>query len=517
MKKVAAVFSLIILSLQMAGQSTFNDVAPLLYKNCTSCHRPGGGAPFSMLSYASTAPWTTSIVHVLQNSEMPPWSVDTSYIHFVNERQITQADKDSLLKWIYDGSAQGDPNLQPPTPAYPLRQLAGTPDTVLQMMKFKSNATTSDAYNTLVVPLNLGQNRFLRAIELVPNDPQLVHHALIMAGDVGDIDVDTTGSSFSTDGEISIGTWAPGSMPIVYPNSSLIKMGIELPANGEIGMQIHTPKGTAGQLIDIKLRMYLYPVNESGVRQVHDTVPLQYWANDFFIPAGQVKSFSVEEVWPPQNVSIFSAFPHSHQICSEILNYAYKPQTNDTIPLMKIDRWDFEHQEYYYYKNLVKVPAGYTVHSTHSFDNRSTNHHNPNSPPQLITVGFSTDDEMLFDGFQYLSYQAGDEYINIDSILKNDPLLLLDISEHEKSVASRSVVVPNPIQSHARIEVVPPLSASVDYQLNVYNKRGQAVNIEYSIEDGVIHIHRSYVSSGTYFYEVVSGTQRITAGRLIFN
>ena len=94
MKKVAAVFSLVILSLQMTGQSTFN--IKIVIEEAVH-----------MLSYASTAPWTTSIVHVLQNSEMPPWSVDTAYIHFVNEKQITQADKDSLLKWIYDGAAQG--------------------------------------------------------------------------------------------------------------------------------------------------------------------------------------------------------------------------------------------------------------------------------------------------------------------------------------------------------------------------------------------------------------------------
>ena len=82
-----------------------------------------------------------------------------------------------------------------------------------------------------------------------------------------------------------------------------------LGGSGEIGMNIHTPKGTAGQLIDIQVRLYFYPVNETGIRQVFDFVPLQYWANDFFIPAGQIKSFSVEEPAPSQAISIFSAFP----------------------------------------------------------------------------------------------------------------------------------------------------------------------------------------------------------------
>jgi hypothetical protein len=92
-------------------------------------------------------------------------------------------------------------------------------------------------------------------------------------------------------------------------------------------MNIHTPKGTSGQWIDIKIRLYLYPENEMGIRPVYDFVPLQYWSNNFRIQPGQVKTFSVEEDAPQQPISIFSAFPHSHQICTEILNYAYQPQT----------------------------------------------------------------------------------------------------------------------------------------------------------------------------------------------
>ena len=93
---------LTVASICNAQTSTFNDVAPILYKNCTNCHRSGGGAPFSMLSFNSIAPWTTSMVHALQHGEMPPWGADTSYMHFVNERPITQSDKSALLNWILD-------------------------------------------------------------------------------------------------------------------------------------------------------------------------------------------------------------------------------------------------------------------------------------------------------------------------------------------------------------------------------------------------------------------------------
>lgn len=515
MRKLSTI-TLLFFGLFLSAQSTYNDIAPILYKNCTSCHRPGGGAPFSMLSYASISPWTTSMLHVLQHSEMPPWAVDTSYIHFVNERQITKEDKDSLLTWIFDGSLQGDPALQPPTPLYPLRQLGGTPDTVVQMLKFKSNAGSTDSYNTIAVPLTLGQNRFLRAVELVPSNPQLIHHSLIVADFAGGITIDTSGNAYTVPGSIAIGTWAPGSMPIVYPKSPEIKMGIELPANGEIGMNIHTPKGTAGQLVDIQVRLYFYPHNETGVRQVFDFVPLQYWDNDFVIPAGQIKSFSVEEPAPSQSISIFSAFPHSHQICTEIINYAYNPQTNDTIPLMKIDRWDFEHQEYYYYKNLVKLSPSFILHSEHTYDNTSLNHHNPYSPPRLIRAGFNTDDEMLYDGFQFVRYQTGDENINIDSILKNDPLIVLGIPEETTKPRVTSVVTPNPVQNNGTIVIHYKGIDIENSSFRVYNQQGQNVELNYRFEEGNIQFSKAKLAAGMYFYEVVTQGNRITSGRIIF-
>ena len=515
MRKLS-IITLLFFGLFLSAQSTYNDIAPILYKNCTSCHRPGGGAPFSMLSYASISPWTTSMLHVLQHSEMPPWAVDTSYIHFVNERQITKEDKDSLLTWIFDGSLQGDPALQPPTPLYPLRQLGGTPDTVVQMLKFKSNAGSTDSYNTIAVPLTLGQNRFLRAVELVPSNPQLIHHSLIVADFAGGITIDTSGNAYTVPGSIAIGTWAPGSMPIVYPKSPEIKMGIELPANGEIGMNIHTPKGTAGQLVDIQVRLYFYPHNETGVRQVFDFVPLQYWDNDFVIPAGQIKSFSVEEPAPSQSISIFSAFPHSHQICTEIINYAYNPQTNDTIPLMKIDRWDFEHQEYYYYKNLVKLSPSFILHSEHTYDKTSLNHHNPYSPPRLIRAGFNTDDEMLYDGFQFVRYQTGDENINIDSILKNDPLIVLGIPEETTKPRVTSVVTPNPVQNNGTIVIHYKGIDIENSSFRVYNQQGQNVELNYRFEEGNIQFSKAKLAAGMYFYEVVTQGNRITSGRIIF-
>ena len=505
------------LSVSGFSQTTYNHIAPVLYENCTSCHRAGGGAPFSMLSYAEILPWVDGMKHALEDGDMPPWGADTSYMHFVNERPITPADKSAIIAWIDGGALEGDPSLVPAPPVYPEYLLNGTPDTIVQMTTFYSNADVSDKYNTIVVPLALSQSRFIRAIELIPSDPTLIHHSLIIASNLGDVTIDTSGTAYTISGDIPIGTWAPGSMPIVFPNSSQLKMGIEIPANGEIAMQIHTPSGTLGQAINIEFRLYFYPVNEPDIRPVYDFVPLQYWSNDFWIGAEEVKSFSVEASTLPYEISIFSAFPHSHQICTEILNYAYDPASSDTVPLIKIDKWDLEHQEYYYNKNLIKIPTGYKLHSDHTFDNTSNNHHNPNNPPQLVTVGLFTDNEMLFDGFQFITYQTGDELINVDSILRNDPLLNypVNINEPANAQISNSYVYPNPMVDQSFIHFNSPANHSQSYLLKIIDIKGQTVKMNTKLKNGYFEIHKGELSPGIYFYKIADGKKKVSTGKII--
>lgn len=513
------IFSLLILltTFQVFAQTTYNDIAPALYENCTSCHRPGGGAPFSMLTYNDISPWTSAMQTVLLNGDMPPWAADTSYLHFSNERAISQADRDTILAWISDGALQGNPSLLPPPPNYPQYQLNGTPDTIIYLPTFNSNASTNDAYNTFVIPLTLSQSRFIRAIELVPNNPALIHHAIINADTAGKVATDTSGNSYTILGDISIGTYAPGTRPVIFPGSSQLKMGISIPANAEMVMQIHTPEGTQGQPLSMAIRLYFYNPGEPGVRPVYNFVPLQYWENDFWIAPGTTKSFSTEQATFPYPISIYSAFPHSHQICTEIMNFAYDTTTFDTTKLMWIDDWDFEHQEYYYYNNLVKIPPGYKFSSTHKYDNTSSNPNNPFNPPQLITGGLYSTDEMLFDGFQFITYLPGDESINIDSILTVDSLLTVGIwDNYSPSVKiNTSTVYPNPVIDRSTITVSNTQSLNNTTELRVWTVEGKSVTIDYQLHKNSIEFQRGNLKPNLYIYQIMDGSAKVSSGKFI--
>src|SRR5687767_4996288 len=62
------------------------DVAPILYRSCATCHRPGEIAPMSLLTYADARPWAKSIRDEVGDGTMPPWHADPKHGKFANDR-----------------------------------------------------------------------------------------------------------------------------------------------------------------------------------------------------------------------------------------------------------------------------------------------------------------------------------------------------------------------------------------------------------------------------------------------
>ena len=64
-----------------AGSVTYaDDIAPLLQRSCQNCHRPGGGAPMSLLSYDEVKPWAPVIMYRTairdRMGAMPPFFIE---------------------------------------------------------------------------------------------------------------------------------------------------------------------------------------------------------------------------------------------------------------------------------------------------------------------------------------------------------------------------------------------------------------------------------------------------------
>src|SRR6478609_1431586 len=70
---------------------TFSEhIAPIVFQNCTTCHRPGEAGPFPMTNYAETKKRATLIAEVTSEKSMPPWHPDAGCGEFVGERRLTK-------------------------------------------------------------------------------------------------------------------------------------------------------------------------------------------------------------------------------------------------------------------------------------------------------------------------------------------------------------------------------------------------------------------------------------------
>ncbi len=495
------------LALSGVAQTTYKDVAPIFYSRCTSCHHEKQH-PQSMMNYSETFAFVAGIKSDLNSGRMPPWPPDTTYHRYLNERLISPTEKAAILAWIQGGALKGDTTQAPPAPLYSGQaKLNGVPDLILTIPTFASNATTSDAYDCFSIPMGLNTDRILQAYEIIPGNAPIVHHIIANIDTTGTVTSSLTGSCFTEPGQFSIGGWVPGAAPTIFPSKAPLKAGIRIKAGSNMILQIHYPTGTAGQKDSTQIRLYFYPVGATGIRPMLVTTPLQNWS--LFLPANVVTLATAK--YPssggvPVALSLFSVSPHSHKVCTNIQINAYGP-LNDSIPLIRTPHWNFDWQGAYTFPKMVKIPTGYTLYTKHIYDNTTNNLNNPNSPPKLVVAGTSTTNEMLFDSFAWLAYQAGDDTIDIGKIITSDPLLTGISDPGRISQQLNSVVFPNPFGENATI-VLQGGNRNTTAELRLYDMFGREVRSEMlqsSSPDSFI-IHQGSLAGGVYFYTIKAGS-----------
>jgi len=521
MKKYLFFSSVLFVFMNSVHAQVYKDVAGIFYKRCTSCHHTNA-SDYPMMNYSQTAIEASAIQYKLTNNIMPPWSADTTYTRFEHERLITAVEKQTILNWVAGGALPGDTSQAPAAPVYPTHyQLSGEADLTINIGTFTSTSAGTDKYYCFSTPSGLTQDRIIRAFEVVPGNKKIVHHAVITADTAGNYMSDLSGGCYNIPGNLGIGTYAPGSRATVFPGQAPLKAGIYLKAGSKIIVQLHYPAGSAGEVDSSKVRFFFYPPNTTGVRRIYSTTPLQNWS--MAIPPNTLTAFHA--YYPsatqglPVNLSAFAVMPHSHLLCKSIIYYAVNPGV-DTIPLVRINKWDFEWQEYYTFKKLVKIPAGYKLFSKHVYDNTTNNPNNPNNPPITVYSNVGTHDEMLFDGMMYLAYQQGDELVDIQSIINSDPLL--GIQELEKSTDPiSSVAFPNPFNNSVVLRY--KLAQYSDVSIEIMDITGRSLltskigkqsegthNWEWTGKD----VSGTKVSNGIYFYKIKANNS-FYEGRLI--
>ena len=171
---------------------TFNkDIAPILFENCASCHRPidstpqakadpicVAGAPFPLLDYASVRPRADAIARATRTRAMPPWLPEAGHGDFANARRLSDEQIALIQKWVEQGTPEGDTADKPKPPVFSSDWQLGTPDLVLKSGEsYTLPAGQGDVFRNFVFPVPRSATRYVRAIEFRADNPRVLHHA----------------------------------------------------------------------------------------------------------------------------------------------------------------------------------------------------------------------------------------------------------------------------------------------------------------------------------------------------
>jgi len=305
-----------------ATPATFSrDVAPILYRECAACHRPGGVAPFSLLNYQDAARRAKLIASVTTSRYMPPWLAAEP--RFQHERKLTAAEIATLARWAEAGAPEGNPADAPPPPQFPEGWQLGKPDLEAEMrFPFTVPAEGPDLYQCFAVPSGSARARWVRALDIRPGDTKAVHHVLLFQDITGTAWKRDSGGGypcFGTPGFLparGLGGWTPGGLPFRPPDG----MPVLLHASADLVLQVHYHP--TGKVETDRTRIALYFTDKKPTRRMMD-IPLG--SNGIDIPPGERAYRVTDHFTVPVDVDALAITPHAHYICKTMLGYAVLP------------------------------------------------------------------------------------------------------------------------------------------------------------------------------------------------
>ncbi len=421
---------------------TFVEVAPIIYKNCSGCHRSGQAGTMSLLTYSDCKKYAHTILYTTQSRFMPPWPADHNYVHFIDEKYLTEEEIKIIADWAEGGAPMGDSAAIPPVPDFPKGSELANPDLVIACPPFKIKGDNREKFIMVKVPFELPNDTFIRSIEFVPGNKKLLHHmnGHMIVFDNNKSSKDLYRQPFIIDRDTayeisesahnlnllyddgttplfigSVANYLPGSSGIIYPEN--IGGYTAHKRNALLLRDIHYGATTVEQWDSSYFNIFfadkkpLRPTREIqlGTLGISPIVP------PLVIPPGKISTYKTNAV-VPVDISLLTINPHMHLLGKSFWAYAIAPN-GDSIRIVKIPKWDFRWQYNYTYPKPLIIPAGSTIYVEGVFDNTDKNPNNPFFPPRTVRepIGgnMKTTDEMFQLIMTYLPYKKGDENINL--------------------------------------------------------------------------------------------------------
>ncbi len=405
------------------------DIAPIVYKNCVTCHHTGGGGPFSLLTYQDARRWAPQMMDVTQSRYMPPWlpmhdHKAAGYVPFQDERGLTDREIALIAKWGKSGMLEGNAAEAPVPPHFSAIWQHGQPDLILNIdVPYLLPAGGTDVFRNFILPYPLKQRHYIRAMEIRPSVPQIVHHANVLidrtasyrrmhpdtwrGGIAGmELAVDA-GNTFDPDSSFLF--WKPDTPFLAEPPS----MPWRLDPGNDLILNMHLKPSGKAESVSAQVGLYFTdtpPTQQPMLLQLEHDSALD-------IPPNDARFVVEDSLKLPVDVDVLGVYPHAHYLGRTLEAWATLPDQQKKW-LISIPSWDIDRQSVYRYRTPLYLPKGSILYMHYVYDNSAANEHNPTSPPMRVRAGNRSEDEMAHLWLQVLP-------VNIPAG-SPDPRLLLE-------------------------------------------------------------------------------------------
>jgi hypothetical protein len=395
----------------LAATPTFTkDVAPILQKNCQTCHRPGEAAPFSLLTYEQTRPWAAAIKEAVLTKKMPPWFADPHYGNFSNGNTLTESEVETLVAWVNAKAPMGDPRNMPAPVQWTEGWAIGKPDLILELPSvYDVPASGVIEYQHVIVPTGFTEDKWVQAAEVRPTDRAVVHHIIAFVREPNShwfqgqkpgvffvappVNKEEVPDTSALPSDFLVG-YAPGQpAEILRPGQAkLIKAG------SDIIFQVHyTPNGKP---VHDRTRLGIVFAKAPPAKRV---LTLSASNGTFKIPPGDPNYRVDASFQVGTQVELSGLHPHMHGRGKDF-QYRLVYPTGETQTILSVPHFNWHWQNWYTLDQPIVLPKGTIIECSAHFDNSPNNPDNQD-PKKEVLWGDQSWDEMMV-GFFNLVFDA---------------------------------------------------------------------------------------------------------------
>jgi hypothetical protein len=405
-----------------ASAPTFTKaIAPILYKHCTNCHRPGEIAPMSLLTYQEARPWARAIRDNIVSGAMPPWHADPAHGSWANDRRLSAAEKDTITRWVAAGAPEGDPTDLPTPPTYAEGWAIGQPDAVVTMdQAYEVPADGVVPYQYFEIATNFTEDKWVQAFEVRPGNREVVHHVLVYA----------RAPETTRPPQVFRQRNPPGPMsPTMEKQLELaktnpfvaMKMRADALRRGVLIVQVGAgtnpttfAPGTAMKVMaGTVLTFQVHYTTNGKAATDRSSIGFKFATEPpttevragamlnprFMIPAGAARHAVEAKMEFLEDVTVYSLTPHTHLRGKSWVHTLTYPDGRSEI-LLAVPKYDFNWQTEYVFETPLRVPKGAFLQSVAQYDNSKENPANPHAT-QDVYWGDQTWEEMQYTGLMY--------------------------------------------------------------------------------------------------------------------